>query len=205
MAGISLLPLVCWSTLDNALLGDLRSDIPSTMSAVIAALLLDDVEYDPRHVFDKGFVKVLVGVPWASGRTIAGADGGLDEHLLIRVLDILERCDEALGLQLFECVFEDRVVHVQSSLEGLGPDAVAAGVVDQGVDHYLFVGRALLISTNAAISNAILLPNYPEIFGNLLVSFLGIAPLPYHLARVLTHSDEELVIAQRLHHASQQQ
>lgn len=37
-----------------------------------------------------------------------------------------------------------------------------------------------------------------------LVRLLGVAPLPQDLARGLAHGDEQLVVAERLHHAGEQ-
>ncbi|KAI6761404.1 hypothetical protein HG531_001957 [Fusarium graminearum] len=78
VTSIALLALV-HATLDDTLLGDLRSR--GTTSLI-----------------DKGLVEVLVGIPRATCGAIAGPYGGLDEHLLVGMLDIFEGCDESLGL-----------------------------------------------------------------------------------------------------------
>lgn len=117
--------------LEDAFLGRPGRDAAvAAVCAVIAALPLDKVEDDPLQLLNEGLVQILVGVPGASGGTLAGTNGGLDVHLFIGVLDVLERGDETLGLQVLDGVLEDRVVHVKSLLYRLGPHAITASVVD---------------------------------------------------------------------------
>ena len=130
------------------------------MGAQVAALALNKVEDDALQLLDKGLVEVLVRVPGPAGGAVRGPDGGLDEHLLVGVLDVFEGRDEALGLQLLERVLEHRVVHVEALLQRLRPDAVAARVVDERVHHDLFVRRALLVPVQRAPQSLATDPKY---------------------------------------------